>query len=94
MIPFAPHLAYECLEFLNCKTKNIWPEVKEDSVENVNFAIQINGKTRDIIKIAKDLSESDLKKMVQNNSKAKKYIEKNKIKKIIFVKNRIINYIV
>ena len=82
------------LEFLNCKTKNIWPEVKEDSVENVNFAIQINGKTRDIIKIAKDLSESDLKKMVQNNSKAKKYIEKNKIKKIIFVKNRIINYIV
>ena len=27
MLPFAPHLANECLELLNCKSINAWPEI-------------------------------------------------------------------
>ena len=38
--------------------------------------------------------ESDIKTIVQKKSKANKYIENKKINKIIFVKNRIINYII
>ena len=60
----------------------------------MNVAIQINGKTRDIIKVKKDLSEDEIKKIILKNSKAKKYIEKKNIKKTIFVKNKIINYII
>ena len=27
MVPFVPHLAYECLELHDCKTKDQWPKV-------------------------------------------------------------------
>jgi leucyl-tRNA synthetase len=94
MLPFAPHLSYECLDLFNCKTVNIWPVIKKDVIEEINLAVQINGKTRDIIKIKKDLTEGDIKSIIQKKSKANKYIENKKINKIIFVKNRIINYII
>ncbi len=94
MIPFTPHLAYECLELFNCKTSNVWPEIKKDTLENVKVAVQINGKTRDIIQIDKDLLEEEVKQFVLENSKANKHLDKRKISKIIFVKNRIINYII
>ena len=94
MIPFAPHLSYECLNLLNCTTVNIWPEIKQDIIEEINLAVQINGKTRDIIKINKNLVQSDVNLLIKKKSKANKYIENVRIKKIIFVKNKIINYII
>ena len=62
-------------------------------LEEVKLAIQVNGKTRDILKVKKDLSEDKLKKIVKESSKANKFIKNFKIIKIIHVKNRIINYI-
>ena len=56
--------------------------------------MQINGKTRDIIKINRDLKEEDVNQLIIKNSKANKYIANNKVSKIIFVKNKIINYII
>ena len=95
MIPFTPHLAFECLELFNCKTVNIWPKVDSKNIINeVKLAVQINGKTRDILTIKKDLIEKEIFEIVLNKSKAKKYIENKKISKTIFVKNKIINYIV
>ena len=41
----------------------------------------------------KDQSEKEIKKIILENSKAKKYVENKKIIKTIFVKNKIINYI-
>ncbi len=93
MTPFTPHLAFECLELLKCKTLNLWPELDRDNVtNNVKLAVQINGKTRDIITIVKDLGEKDVNLHILKNSKAKKYLDK-KIIRTIFVKNKIINYI-
>ena len=95
MIPFTPHLAHECLEFLNCKEINNWPEVNsEEFSEEIKLAVQINGKTRDILTIKKDIQEKDINKLILKNSKAKKYIQEKKIVKTIFVKNKIINYII
>ena len=95
MLPFAPHLASECLELLNCKNSNKWPEIDKNKLrDEIKLAIQVNGKTRDIIVIKKDLDEKRINEIVYTQSKAKKYIDKNKIIKTIFVKNRIINYIV
>ena len=94
MIPFVPHVAYESLELFKCKSINLWPEIKKDMLHEVKLAIQINGKTRDIITIKKDILEEDIKKIIENESKAKKYIENKNIVKTIFIKNKIINYIV
>ena len=95
MTPFIPHLASECLEGLNCKNTDNWPKVDKINVpELIKVAIQVNGKTRDIIKIEKDNSEQEIHKEIMKDSKAKKYIENKKIRKTIFVKNKIINYII
>ena len=40
------------------------------------------------------MSEKETHKLIVEKSKAKKYIENKKIKKTIFVKNKIINYII
>ena len=94
LVPFAPHLAYECLEQLKCKTTNVWPTIDKNNIlDEIRIAVQINGKTRDIIEMKKDQSESEITKFVMKSSKAKKYVEGNKILKTIFVKNRIINFI-
>ena len=94
MIPFTPHLSHECLELLNCKNVDEWPKLEENVIEEIDFAIQINGKTRDIIKIKKDTLEEMINKKVLQESKAKKYLVDKKIIKTIFVNNKIINYIV
>ena len=94
MIPFIPHLANECLDLLKCKNKNDWPEIRSDLQEEIKFAIQINGKTRDIITIKKDLEKDMIIKIVVESSKANKFIKNKKILKTIFVRNKIINYII
>jgi len=96
MIPFTPHLAYECLSNLSCKEVNKWPKINEKVLENIkiNMVIQVNGKTRDVLDIKKDLKETEINKLIMKSSKANKYLINKKIIKTIFVKNKIINYIV
>ena len=96
MIPFTPHLAHECLSNLNCKETNKWPKINEKVLENlkINMVIQVNGKTRDVLNIKKDLNEKEINKLTMNSSKANKHLENKKIIKTIFIKNKIINYII
>ena len=93
MMPFTPHLSSECLEKLKCKKFDEWPDIKADTLEMIKFAVQVNGKTRDIISIKKDLIQDEIHEIVVKNSKAKKFIENKKVTKTIFVKGKIINYI-
>ena len=95
MLPFTPHLANECLELFKCQTVNAWPKVDKNNIlDEINLAVQINGKTRDIIKVKSNLVEKEINKIILKNSKAKKYLGSKKVIKTIFVKNKIINYII
>ena len=96
MIPFTPHLALECLSLFNCKNTNTWPTINYKIFKNAktNLVIQVNGKTRDVISVKKDMSEKEIYGIVLKSSKAKKYIIDKKISKTIFIKNKIINYII
>jgi leucyl-tRNA synthetase len=95
LIPFVPHLALECLEKLGAKDIDAWPKVHNSSntLEKIKIAIQINGKTKQIIEVKKDLNEKNVINESKKIEKIKEILIKNKIKKIIFVKNRIINYL-
>ena len=94
LIPFTPHLAHECLELMGSRNKDDWPKIEKNIFEEIKLAIQINGKTRDIIKTKKNLNEKEINEIILNVSKAKKYIINKKITKTHFVKNKIINYII
>ena len=94
MIPFTPHLSHECLEKLKCKSLNSWPDIKKNALEIIKFAVQVNGKTRDIIDIKKNAKKEEINKIIFKSSKAKKFIENREITKTIFVKDKIMNYII
>jgi leucyl-tRNA synthetase len=96
LIPFVPHLAYECLENLGSKNVNQWPKVEKKLLDTLelNIVIQINGKTRDVLKMKKDTPEKKITDLVIAESKAKKYLIDKKIIKTIYIKNKIINYII
>ena len=96
LIPFTPHIAYECLEMLGAKDIKNWPKVDAKLIlkEKIKMAIQINGKTRDVIEIEKGLNQISVEKLCKNNFKIKDKILNKSINKIIFVKDRIINFII
>ena len=96
LIPFTPHLSHECLELLDEKNIDKWPVIDEESINNqkIKIAIQINGKTREVLEVIKDLSEKDAIIYSKKNEKIKKHLLDKKIIKTIFVKNRIINYLI
>ena len=93
--PIMPHLANECLEMLGSESHLFWPQINENLLmdENVNFVIQINGKTREIVNLKKKTSEDELLKKVKNNEKLNNYLNNKKIQRKIFVPNKLINII-
>ena len=97
LIPFAPHFAHECLSTHGEKSFNKWPIANETLInadEKIKMPVQINGKTREIFDIKKDLSEKEFLNVVLKSVKIKKYMENKKILRTIFVKNKIVNYII
>ena len=96
LIPFTPHIAYECLEMLEANEIKSWPKVDTKLIkqEKIKMAIQINGKTRDVIEIDKGINQISVEKLCKNNVKVKNKILDQSVSKIIFVKDRIINFII
>ncbi len=96
LIPFTPHLAYECLELLDAKEIKKWPKIDTSLIEKekVKMAIQINGKTRDVFEVNKSMNQTDIVELCKSNLKVKSRIENVNIIKIIFVQDKIINFII
>jgi leucyl-tRNA synthetase len=95
-MPIIPHFSNECLKIIKKKDQIIWPTYDESQLEesNVVIVVQINGKKRGIINTKKDIDEDDLMKSIYDDEKIVKYFDKNKIKKKIYIKNKLVNIIV
>jgi len=96
LIPFTPHLAYECLEKLGEKDFDTWPKINNGLVLNdkIKIAIQINGRTKDVIEIKNNLEEKEVVAESKMSKKINDNLKNKQIVKTIYVKNKIINYLV
>lgn len=98
LCPFAPHLTEELWhEILNNKDSihnESWPEYDQvlGGQEEVTIAVQVNGKVRDVLTVKRELDEKEVKEMALKSEKVGKHISGD-IKKTIYVKDRIINFI-
>ncbi len=94
--PIIPHFASECLKIINKNENFFWPSFDENLLQddNVQIVIQINGKKRGLIKVKNNIEESNLTNLISKDEKINKYLNKAVIKKKIFVKNRLINFII
>lgn len=101
MAPFAPHLAEEAWVDVLSQDFSVhhqdWPsfDSKVIEAEDVSMIIQINGKTRGLIEVNKDISnkEEDIKKIASGDAKISRWLKGKKIKKIIFVPGKLINFL-
>ena len=96
MNPVIPHFSNECLMMINNDNLLLnWPKVDSNLLEDelVTFVIQINGKKRGLIVSSKDTLEVELIKLVENNDEINKYLVNKKVKKKIFVPNKLLNII-
>ena len=94
--PVIPHFSYECLEQLNLGNKFTWPEVDKEILSNKEYTIviQINGKKRDLISTKTEMDQDEILKKIHKNEKVSKFLKNTKIKKVVYVKNRLINLII
>lgn len=96
---FAPHIAEELWQN-NMSHKNFiinahWPKYDESKLikTNITIPIQENGRLRDTIEVSIDINEKDLVNKVMQLPKVIKFINGRKIKKTIYVKNKVLNII-
>lgn len=73
-----------------------WPSYDPKLIENENMVlvVQINGKMRDQIEALFGISKKDAQEIVLKSEKIQKWIAGKEIKKIIFVPNKLINFVV
>jgi leucyl-tRNA synthetase len=96
--PFLPHLAEECWQQLGHKdelSKRPWPKADPAFLvdDEVTIAIQINGKTRTTIQLAKDIAKEAAEAKVMELQTVRDALKDKEIKKIIVVPNRIVNVV-
>ena len=95
-MPVIPHIVNESLEELKNQEYVKWPDVNHKYIESdqKELVIQVNGKKRNSVLIDKDTPENDVIKKITENKLIEKYTNGKKILKTIYVKNRIINFII
>jgi leucyl-tRNA synthetase len=96
MNPIIPHFSNECLKIIENTDKITWPSYDEKQIkENSSLiVIQINGKKRGLISTDSSSSENDIIKLVYEDQKIAKYLVNKKIKKQIYIENKLINIII
>ena len=94
--PFIPHISEELWSSLGnqglCIHEN-WIDENVSKKNKVKIAIQINGKTKQIIEIDDKLEKEKVLSIVKYNEKIKKIISSKKILREIYVPGKIVNLV-
>lgn len=97
--PIAPHVCELLWSELRPNTELLeqtWLVVDPQAldVDEVEMVIQVNGKLRGKIMVAKALNKTQIEEMAQQNPNVQKFIEGQAIKKIVVVPNKLINIVI
>ena len=99
MSPVAVHLTEEVWSELGAKNsihEEKWCEWDENlaKTSSITLVVQINGKVRDKIEVAEDLSQDKMKEIALNTEKAKEFTQGKEIVKVIVVPKKLVNIVV
>ena len=97
--PFAPHFAEEQWQSVGMPYSvfnESWPEYDKKALakDEVEIAVQVNGKIKARINIPSDLSEEDIKKAALENQDVKTFIDNKTVVKVIVIKGRLVNIVI
>ena len=110
LAPYAPHITEELYQQLRySKVSPSGGDLEGASILDANYPtfnpallvestkeypVSINGKMRTTITLSLDLQQAEVEKLVVENETVQKWLEGKEPKKIIFVKNKMINVVI
>ena len=97
--PMLPHLAEEMWDQLGtgCLVADtLWPSYEPALLEDhtCTIVVQINGKIRGSLELPVDLPETEVQTMAMKIENVQKLLDDKNIQKVIFVPNKIVNFVV
>lgn len=97
--PMVPHIAEEAWALFgesDLVANAPWPEVDESLLvdDEVTIAIQVRGKLRDTITVAKGSSKEQLEELALASEKVQRSLDGAEIKKVIVVPDRLVNIVI
>ncbi|MDM7964887.1 leucine--tRNA ligase [Blastomonas fulva] len=97
--PMVPHLAEEAWELMEGHgliADASWPEVDPALLveDEVTIAVQIKGKLRDTLTVAKGLPNEELERLALASDKVQRSLDGAAIRKVIVVPDRLVNLVV
>ena len=98
LAPFAPFLAEEGWSILGKKGsvhESPWPtfDVRKTIDDTVTLVVQVNGKVRDKLEVARDSDQSTVQALALASEKTSKFIGDMAIQKVFFVPNKLLNIV-
>ncbi|WP_026730815.1 leucine--tRNA ligase [Fischerella sp. PCC 9605] len=99
LAPFAPHIAEELWEYLGNEdsiTYAPWPQYDQEKIieESVNIAVQVSGKLRSVVEVARGSTEEVVKEIALQTPQVANHLQGKSIVKTIFVPDKLINFVV
>jgi leucyl-tRNA synthetase len=104
LAPFAPHLAEELWARLHSTfgvrasslTYEVWPKFDPALLveSEIEIPVQVNGKFRDVIKVAVDADNATIEAAAKAAEKVQNFIAGKAVKKVIIVPKKMVNLIV
>jgi leucyl-tRNA synthetase len=97
--PIVPHFAEELWAGLDNTSSVLlakWPSFLEAALEKDErvIVIQVNGKLRSKFSVDPDVAEETIKQIALDDERAKKFTNGKEIKKVIYVKDKLVNIVV
>jgi len=99
LYPITPHICEELWNELGNQKPMVFytfpqPDPEALKEEEVEVAVQVNGKLKAVIKVPIDAQEDTVKSIALAQEKVAKALENKKLQKVIYVKNKLINLVV
>ena len=97
--PITPHICYEISNSMNIEEMKLtesWPKANKNFIKSdkIFIVIQVNGKIRKKTEINIHCSEEKIKQLALSFPEVKKYIGNKDVKKIIYIKEKLVNIVV
>jgi len=97
--PIVPHFAEETWKHLGYESSIFyasWPSYNEDALkeDNLLIVVQVNGKLRSRFNVNIGTDDETIKKKALDDKRVKQFVDGKSIKKVIVVKNKLVNIVV
>ena len=97
--PMMPHLAEEMWSLIGGEglvSDAPWPVAKSELMQqsSVIVVVQVQGKLRDKLEVAKDMDKAELEELALASEKVQAFTDGKEIRKVIVVPNKIVNIVV